>query len=397
MRVPRREDVYKRVHGSVAGYLGEDAAESLAGSVADLFVPNMSVVCYGDDGFMERYRAAFDKIEGDDLFAPLTTKQFPNRELWAKVDHNVRRKRTYVVLNFLGYEGEFDPNIGLMRLLIINDALRRASVAEITDVLPFLPYLRQDRKDESRVPITAKLLANLLTVSGANRVVTFDMHADQEQGFFDIPVDNLTALELFADYFFGKDGIMATDDVAVASAVPEMPGVVSPDAGAMPRNLRFKRICDRKYGTNLRVAMLEKRKGEDTGRGVRDRRTEVFYLVGEEHVRDRYVIMVDDMIGTATTACKGTGKLREKGAKRVYIAATHGLFSPREEEDMPTAAEDKLGQMGIGVVTTDTIPRSTDYLKQHPGITMLYTAEMLARATSATDRGDSVSKMFEWE
>lgn len=368
------------------GPLGEDNARYVAG----LFKPNIAIVCYGDKEFMQRYRAEFEKLHKDDIFVPLIALEFPNKELWVKVDENVRKKRVYVVYNFTGYgsnESECDPNVGLVRLLIINDALKRASVDEITNIVPFIPYLRQDRKDEGRVPISAKLIADLITTSGADRVVTFDLHVPQEQGFFDIPVDNLTALPLFADEFFGENRYID----------PKGCVAVAPDAGAMPMTLEFKKLSDAKYGTDLKVATLGKRKGKDVpNSGARSRETDTLYIMGEEHVAGRDVIMMDDMIDSAITACNAAEKLREKGARRIFITGTHGIFSPREYKGLPVSAEEKLEHMDVEAVITDSISRSSDYLKRHPRIKMISLAPMLAEVTHRIDSGDSVSELFQW-
>ncbi len=396
---------------TIAQLSREGKHDELGQYIADLFQPNMAVVCYGDDGYIERFQKAFKELHQDDIFIPLSTKEFNNKELWVKVGGNVRRKSVYVLFNFTGYEdarknllefenefgadsgkfkdyyhrvttSNFDPNIGYMRLFLINHTLKLASADMVTDVLSSIAYLRQDRKDEGRVPISAKVFADLTRASGADRVVTFDMHSPQGQGFYDIPVDNLTALPMLIDYLF-----MDKDPKEIADKVV----FVAPDAGAMATVVDLRKYCRKKYGVDIYFAMLEKKGGEektDSGR-LYD-----MLLLGEEIMKDREAWMIDDMVDTATTAVYGGRKLRSKGAKNVRVIATHPFLSPKEHEGLPTKAEEKLQSEGIGLLTTDSIPREPEYFEKYDNIKARPLATLLADVVHRIDSGGSVSELF---
>jgi len=221
--------------------------------------------------------------------------RFPDGETQVKIQADVRGADVFLV------QSTCPPvNDHLMELLIMIDALKRASAARITAVVPYFGYARQDRKDEGRVPISAKLVANLIQASGANRVLTIDLHAAQIQGFFDIPLDHLYAIRVFAKYVRKLD----LPDIVVAS----------PDVGGMKTAWSYaKRL-------NARLAVVEKRRTSPEA-------VETGFVIGD--VEDKNVILVDDLIATGGTIAKASRVIREKGAREVYIMATHAVFCGR--------------------------------------------------------------------
>ena len=277
---------------------------------------------------------------------------FSNGEIKVLIKENVRGRDVYVI------QPTCQPaNDTLMELLIMIDALRRSSARRITAVLPYYGYARQDRKTRGREPITAKLVANLITQAGAGRVLTIDLHAGQIQGFFDIPVDNLSGVPILADYFRRK-GL-------------QDPIVVSPDPGGVPR---ARDMADR---LGVPLAIIDKRRPEPNV-------AQVMNIIGD--VKNRTVILVDDMIDTAGTIAQGAVALREKGAKEVYVCATHPVFSG--------AAQEMLAQAPIEeVVVTNTIPiRSSFKLDK---LKVLSVAPLVAEAIHRIHKNLSVSKLFD--
>ncbi|MBN2053829.1 ribose-phosphate pyrophosphokinase [bacterium] len=344
----------------------------------------MALLLFGKDEFLERLVYFFSKAGMEQCILEMECKKFNNSELHVHVAGNIRRKNVYVVANFLGYNCEFDPNIGYMRLFIINDVCRRASAAEINDILPFIPYLRQDRKDKPRVPISAKLFANLTEHSGADRLVTVDMHVDQIQGFYDLPVDHFTALPLFAEEFFeeslssDEENLFCVDFFSVKRPInPDEWIIVATDAGAMKRARDLKTLIYHKYKKKVDVAMLEKTrvKGEP----------EVHYLVG--NVEGKNAIIVDDIVDTAGTLIRGLKKLRDHQVKDIYVCATHGIFSNN--------AEERLRESGIRMIITDSIPRSREYLEDNRDwLKVRCLAPLLAKGITRIQKGESVSELF---
>ena len=219
-------------------------------------------------------------------------------------------------------------NDNLVELLIMIDAMRRASAGRITAVIPYFGYARQDRKSKARDPISAKLIANLITTAGANRVLTMDLHANQIQGFFDIPVDNLYGSPLFANYYISKFG-KSNEDVIV----------VSPDVGSVARARTFAHKLD------VSLAIVDKRREKANS-------SEVMNIIGD--VRNKTVIMLDDMVDTAGSICGAAKALIEVGgAKEVYSCASHGVLSG--------PAIERLEESYIKeVLVLDTVPYPTD-------------------------------------
>ncbi|MHB9145252.1 MAG: ribose-phosphate diphosphokinase [Symbiobacteriia bacterium] len=278
--------------------------------------------------------------------------RFSNGEIQVLINESVRGHDTFVM-----QPTSSPANDNLMELLIIIDALRRASARRITAVVPFYGYARQDRKTKPREPITAKLVANLITMAGARRVLTMDLHAGQIQGFFDIPVDHLQGVPILAEYFGHKELVD--------------PVVVSPDTGGVPRaGSLAKRL-------GAGIAIIDKRR-------PRPNVAEVMNVIGE--VRGRTCIMVDDMIDTAGTLTAGAKALMERGAREVYAAATHAIFSGPAVGRM---VESPIRE----VIITDTIPIEPD--KRFDKLVQLSVAKLFGEAIVRIHEDLSVSKMFE--
>lgn len=279
--------------------------------------------------------------------------KFRNGEIQVIVNESVRGDDVFVV-----QPTSSPPNDTLMELLILIDALRRASARRITAVIPYYGYARQDRKTRGREPITAKLVANLITTAQADRVLTMDLHAGQIQGFFDLPVDHLGALPLLVEYLEGKQ----LKDVVV----------VSPDVGGTTRARNLaEQLSEATFG------ILEKRR-------PRPNVAEVMTIIGE--VRDRTAVLLDDMIDTGGTIAKGAEVLVRQGAKAVYACATHAVFSGNALERLLEAPIQEI-------VVTNTIPVSIPAEAQNR-VKVLSVAPLLAEAMLRIHEDLSVSKMF---
>lgn len=281
-------------------------------------------------------------------------RRFANGEISCEIEKNVRGADVFVIQTL-----SQPVNDNLMELLIMMDALKRASAESITAVIPHYGYSRQDRKANPRTPISAKLVADVLTVAGASRVITMDLHAGQIQGFFNIPFDNIFASPVILDYI--KENI----DLSNLT-------LVSPDAGGVER-------C-RWYAKRLStdIAMIDKRR---TGPNV----AKAMNIVGDVQGKD--VIIVDDMIDTAGTLVEAARTLKAHGANRIYSFATHGVFSdPAAERISQTKELEK-------VIVTDTVPLG-EKCKKVSKIEVLSTAEILSKAIHRTFNHDSVSSLF---
>jgi ribose-phosphate pyrophosphokinase len=293
----------------------------------------------------------------DFLKTPLTKAQvrrFADMEIFVEIQENVRGADVFVVQST-----SFPANDHLMELLIIIDALRRASARRITAVVPYFGYARQDRKPGPRAPISAKLVANLITRAGADRVMTLDLHAGQIQGFFDIPTDNLFA-----------SPVMVRDIKEHYELENLM--VVSPDVGGVVRARGLaKRI-------NAPLAIIDKRRKSGS-------ETEAAHIIGD--VEGKNVIMVDDMITTAGTMTEAVRLLKEHGAKDIYISATHAVFAP--------PALERLGKCDFAkLAVTDTIPIGNRCDKIKDRLVVLSVAELLAQAIHRIYHNESVSALF---
>jgi ribose-phosphate pyrophosphokinase len=280
-------------------------------------------------------------------------ERFPDGEIALKLFEDVRGRDTFVI------QSTCSPgNDHLMELLIHIDCLKRASASRITVVCPYFGYARQDRKDEGRVPITAKLVANLLTVAGADRVVTLDLHAAQIQGFFDIPVDHLSAEPVITAFF---------ESLNTGPLV-----VVSPDIG----NAKKARVYAERLGGEL--AIIDKRR-------ISGSEAVSYNIIGD--VEGKTVLMVDDMIATAGTVAQAARIVRERGAARVVVSATHGVLCGPAIERLNAASIDHLA-------ITDTIPLSDEARQQLPNLTVLTVSELLGEAIRRIYRDESVSSLF---
>lgn len=277
---------------------------------------------------------------------------FSEGEIQVQIEENIRGKDVFIVQSTCT-----PPNKNLMELLILIDAARRASANRITAVLPYFGYARQDRKDQPRVPITAKLVANLLTNSGADRVLTIDLHAGQIQGFFDIPVDHLFAVTTFVDYFVS---------LKVKNLV-----VVSPDVGGI------KMV--RAYAKRLQspMAVIDKRR-------ISGEETEVMNILGD--IEGKNAIIVDDIVATAGSLVEAAAALKKQGAKDVYAAIAHPVLSGPALKRIASSAIKKL-------FVTNTIPVEDG--KRHKKIKVLSIAPLLAEAIKRIHNEESVSCLFD--
>ena len=279
--------------------------------------------------------------------------QFPDGELIVKLDDDVRGRDVFVIQSTCA-----PVNRNLVELLVFIDCLRRASSRRITAVLPYFGYARQDRKDEGRVPISAKLVANLITQAGANRILTIDLHAAQIQGFFDIPVDHLLAEPVFSTHFL--------------KTISEEVVLVSPDVG----NVKRARI----YAQHLEgdIAVIDKRRISGSEAVVQN-------IIGD--VRGKHVVMVDDMIATAGTICEAAKLVKGFGCTRVTVGATHPVLCGPAIERLSSSPVDSL-------VVTDTIPLDGKTAFGDKPIEVLSVSELLGEAIRRIHRDESVSSLF---
>ncbi|MCW8859411.1 MAG: ribose-phosphate pyrophosphokinase [Deltaproteobacteria bacterium] len=279
-------------------------------------------------------------------------KTFSDGEVLVEIGENVRGRDVYVI------QSTSSPvNSYLMELLIMVDALKRASATRINAVVPYFGYARQDRKVAPRAPITAKLVADLMSVAGIDRLLTMDLHAGQIQGFFDIPVDHLYAAPVMLDEI-RKQGI---NDLVV----------VSPDAGGTERARAFAKRLD------AGLAIIDKRRN---GPNV----AEVMHIIGD--VKGRSCVIIDDMIDTAGTLCAAASALQDQGAKDVYACATHGVLSGPALERISDSPLKK-------VFITDTIA-TQDKLKECDRLQRLSVSLLLAEAIRRINNAESVSSLF---
>ncbi len=279
-------------------------------------------------------------------------ERFPDGEKYIKLEDDVRGRDCFVVQSTCNPVDEH-----LMELLIYLDCLRRASAKRITAVVPYFGYARQDRKDEGRVPITAKLVANLITTAGADRVIAIDLHAYQLQGFFDIPVDHLTGELVLSKYFLDRKIDKLT--------------VVSPDVGNMKTASKYAS----KLGGELAIVHKKRISGSEV---------EAQEIIGD--VKGRNILMCDDIIATAGTLCSAAKLVQERGAEKIYVGATHGVFAGE--------ALGCLGETSIDeVVVTDTIPLVKQACELDI-IKVLSVSSMLGEAIKRIHRNESVSSLF---
>ena len=279
-------------------------------------------------------------------------KRFSDGEIWVEIEENVRGKDVFVVQST-----SHPANENLMELLIMVDALKRASAERVTAVIPYYGYARQDRKTQPRTPITSKLVADLITAAGFHRVASVDLHAGQIQGFFTIPFDHLFAMPILLGYI--RKNLL--NDVVI----------VTPDAGGTERARAFAKRLD------STLAMIDKRRS-------RPNESEVMNVIGE--VNGKTAIIVDDMVDTAGTLIQAANALKERGAKKVYACITHGILSGKALDRVENSVLEEL-------VITDTIQHK-DLVAKCDKIKILSMAKLLGEAISRINHNDSVSSLF---
>lgn len=276
-------------------------------------------------------------------------KRFSDGEIWAKYSENIRGLEVFII------QSTNPPSDNIMELLIMIDAAKRASAKRITAVIPYFGYARQDRKDQPRVSITAKLLANLITVAGTDRVMTMDLHTAQLQGFFDIPFDHLYGSSIFRNYFdhFRNDLV-----------------IVSPDVGGIKMARSYAKLL------NSGLVVIDKRRPKQN-------LAEVVNIIGD--VKDKNVLLVDDLIDTAGTIVGAIKALKEKGAKEIYGAITHAILSGEAVKRLDSSELTKL-------FVTDSI----DYKDkmQTEKIQIISAADLFAEAIRRTYNNESISSLF---
>jgi len=308
----------------------------------------------GPQVFTGNANPALAKEIADYVGVPLgqaVVTSFPNGETFVKINENIRERDIYIV------QPTAPPtNQNLMELLIMIDAARRASAERITAVIPFYGYARQDRKDQPRVPITAKLVANILVAAGANRILCMDLHAQQIQGFFDIPVDHLYAAPVIYRY--------------LASLKLDNLTVVSPDVGGMKMASAYSQLL------HSELAIVAKRRTSATS-------VQSQYLVGDVEGKD--VLMVDDLTETAGTLVGAATLVKEKGAKRVLAAVSHCLLNDMAIKRLKDSCIDEL------ITTNSTVVKPVPGFK----LTVLSIASTLGEAIKRINGGESVSSLFE--
>lgn len=276
---------------------------------------------------------------------------FSEGEVRVKINEDVRGRDVFIV------QSTCPPtNTSLMELLIMIDAVKRASARRITAVIPYFGYARQDRKDQPRVPITAKLVANILTVAGADRVLTMDLHAGQIQGFFDIPLDHLFAVNVVVDYLKRKK---------IKNLV-----VASPDVGG----IKMARGYAKRLKANF--AVVDKRR-------IDDKHTETMSILGD--VKKKNIVIVDDLVATASSLCEAAAALKKAGALKIFAAVSHPILSGPALERIKSAPIEEF-------IVTDSIPLSPE--KRDPIFKVLSVAPLLGEAIQRIHDEKSVSSLF---
>ncbi|MEX2472310.1 MAG: ribose-phosphate pyrophosphokinase [Gemmatimonadota bacterium] len=280
-----------------------------------------------------------------------TIKKFADGEIFVRIDRNARGRDVFII------QSTNSPAENIMELVLLIDAAKRASAARVTAVIPYFGYGRQDRKDQPRVAIGAKLVANLIVAAGADRVISIDFHQHQIQGFFDIPVDHLYAAPVFTRYFKN----LALDNMVV----------VAPDVGSAKMARGYARRLDATF------AIIDKRRPKAN-------MSEVLNVVGE--VEGMNCLIVDDMVDTGGTLANAVHALKDRGASRVYAAASHALFSGPAVERLSSAPLEEM-------VVTNTIHIPEE--KRFPNLKILSVADLLSKAVDHVHSNESVSQLFE--
>lgn len=285
----------------------------------------------------------------------INISRFSDGEIQINIEESVRGDNVYIIQSTSA-----PVNDNLMELLIMIDALRRASAKTINVVMPYYGYARQDRKARSREPITAKLVANMLETVGATRVLALDLHAAQIQGFFDIPVDHMAGAAKLADY-------LITSGIANDNTI-----VVSPDHGGVTRARALAELL----GSSEPIAIIDKRRPKANV-------AQIMNIIGD--VKGKRAIMIDDMIDTGGTIAKGAQKLKDEGAAEVYVVATHAVFSAAAVDNLQNSVFEK-------VIVTDSIDLPED--KKFPKLVQVTIADMMAEAIVRINEDRAVSPMF---
>lgn len=280
--------------------------------------------------------------------------QYADGEFQPSFEQNIRGKDVFII------QSTFAPSDNLMELLMMVDAAKRASAKRIIAVIPYFGFARQDRKDKPRVPITAKLIADLLTAAGVSRVITIDLHADQIQGFFDVPVDHLFASSIFIPYLRG----LACDEFQMEDVL-----FASPDVGGTKRASEYAK----KLGTGFVMCYKQRNKPNEIG---------TMQLIGD--VRDKHVILVDDIVDTGSTLCKAAEVIKESGAKSVRAMITHPVLSGEAVNRIENSNMEQL-------IVANTIPLKTESDK----IKQLSVAPIFAEAIRRVEAHESIADFYE--
>jgi ribose-phosphate pyrophosphokinase len=275
--------------------------------------------------------------------------QFSDGEVWVKINENIRGADVFIV------QSTMPPSRNVLELLIMIDACRRASARRINAVIPYYGYARQDRKEQSRVPISAKLMANLIIAAGADRVITVDLHAGQIQGFFDIPVDHLYSAPVFSEHLKGLKH--------------ENMVLVSPDVGRADRTRSFAKRLD------LGMAIIDKRRDSPN-------ESEVLHVIGE--VKGKDIVILDDIVDTSGTLTNAANELKKKGAGRIYAACTHPVLSGQALKRIDESSLEEL-------IVTDSIPLRNKHSNK---IKVLSIAPLLGDAIMGIHEERSISSLF---
>ena len=313
-------------------------------------MPHMKIIACNSNRPMSEAIAAYLDL----TLTKASVRRFSDMECFVEIQENIRGEDVFIIQST-----SYPANDHLMELLVALDAVRRGSASRITAVIPYFGYARQDRKSGPRTPISAKLVANLITIAGADRVLTLDLHAGQIQGFFDIPLDNLFAAPVFVPHIeetFEKDSLV----------------MVSPDVGGVVRARAFaKRL-------NADLAIIDKRREQA---GI----SEVMHIIGD--VRDRTCILVDDIVDSGGTLCNAAKALMEAGASSVHAYITHGVLSG---EAVKRVSSSPLKSMFI----TDSI-QGTEAVKEAKNIEQITIAPLMAEAIGRISDSRSVSSLFD--
>lgn len=321
-------------------------------------MPNRdSIIIYNDNA--AEFAGAVGRYLGRPVHEVEKTS-FANREIKVKIPINVREHPVFYIHGFR----DATPMSSYVELFMANDALKMSSAVKVIDVVPFIPFTRADRKDEPRVSITASLMARLTQESGADRVITADLHSGQAQGFYKIPVDNLYVDKLIAEYI-RANGYPIGDMV-----------IGSPDAGSMKRSLSLATHLG-----GLELVVLEKRRQVDKDGKPIPNLPKIYNVIGD--VDGKYVLFFDDMIDTGGTLVESAKAVKNQGALGVFAGATHGILSPKDG----VTAEEKLFAEIDRIIVTDTLPQTP-----HSKKSVVSVAEFFAKAIDITIEGGSLSE-----